>query len=137
MFSVPTKLALTVPSLYHKLLRLHLSYTWASFLIWFIAWCLHPGLSHPQQLWLRFVLGVPHNAMDNTPSETVSIQSYPCPTLTLCTHGEKLQPDCTGCLYIPFRLTGQLLHRCLSRGPYCSFPLQKGTRGIPLGLTGF
>lgn len=120
----------------HKSPRLSLSYTCASFLIWFIVWCWHPGLCHPQQLWLRFVLVVLNNAMDSGICASLD------PTLSMLNpqplhHGEKLQPGCTGCLYLPFRLTGQLLHRCLSQGPYCSFPLQKGTREFPLGLTGY
>lgn len=137
MFFFPTKLPSLCPSCMSPKVKpvSHLSF----FLIKFITWCSDPGLCHPQQLWLRFIPGVPDNAIDSVPCELVWIQSYPTlsPTLPPGTQGDKLQPSCIDCLHIPFLLTGQLLHRCLSQGSYCSFPLQKATQETPLALTGF
>lgn len=53
------------------------------------------------------------------------------------THEQGFQPGRLGYLYVPSLLTGRLLHRCLSRGPYCNFPLQRAGHRRAMNHVGF
>ena len=91
----------------------------ASSLTWLLplgTWYLDPG-------WAPFSNFGSDSSLD--PSTLDHVYSYCVSLPSPGRHEEEFHPSCIGCLYIPSLLTGRLLHRCLSQGPYCNFPLQK------------